>query len=134
MPFSYMHATLHAFNKAFPNPAWPLLNFIRDSVQHSLERFGPVLPVYGNRVLGLTDLEKKILRMCAQLSRRMPKEAYNIEAAAMAALDGALLPWYRASSAVEYEVKEFSPRNSAAIFQNPSRSALARNRYPVARR
>ena len=139
--FSYMHATLVAFNKAFQKPAWPMLNFIRDTVQRSLERYGPVFPVNGERVLNMDDLEKKLVQMYEQLARRMPKESKNIEAAAMAALDGALLPWYRANCAVEYEVKEFSrpprpraPPYGAARRRNPSKTVSGRNRFPVAGR
>ena len=139
MLFSVMHATLAAFQKAFPNPAWPQLNFVRDVVQRALERFGPVLPVYGDRVLSLNDLENKIVAMHAQLARRLPAEARHIEAVAIAALDAALLPWYRARCAVEYEVKPWcgltAPLCDAASFRNPSRTVPAKNHYPaVARR
>ena len=141
MSNSYMHETLAAFKKAFPNPAWPMLGFIRDTVQRSLERFGPVFPVNGERVLNMDDLEKKLEQMYEQLARQMPKEATNIAATTMAALDGALLPWYRANCAVEYEVKEYSrpprprpPRWDDVRPRNPSRTVADRNRYPVAGR
>jgi hypothetical protein len=136
-----MNSTLVAFSKAFPNPAWPMLGFLRDTVQRSLERFGPIFPVNGERVLNIDDLEKKLIEMYENLARRMPTESKNIEAAAMAALDGALLPWYRANCAVEYEVKEFSrpprpraPRRDDVRPRNPSRTVADRNRYPVAER
>ena len=134
-----MQAILGAFSKAFPKPGWPMLGFIRDTVQRSLECYGPVFPVNGERVLNMNALEKTLIEMYEQLARRIPTEAKDIEASAMAALDGALLPWYRANCAVEYEVKEFdkpsrhprAPQWDDARLYNPSRTVPGRRYLPA---